>query len=354
MAKFERPELLNLLFLIPLFLALVIAVWKLKKKQLAIYASENLSNIVYPDWSSIKSLVKGILIVFSFGLIILAIANPLIGLRMEEVKQKGIDLFIAIDVSNSMRAEDIKPNRLETAKNRTLDLIRKLKGDRIGLIVFAGDAFVQMPLTFDYSAARMFLNTISFNSVSTQGTNVAKAIDLAIRSFNFEENTSKAIVIFTDGEDHEGEWEAMAKEAKGRGVKIYCIGIGSPVGTPIPIYNNQGQLIGFKKDSYGNVVMTKLDEMTLAKISEIADGKYFRAEDSRNELDLIYDELKNLQKSEISATQISEFETRFYYFLAPAFILLLIETLTFEKKSIFLKLFLNKIGLNKKDQSKFI
>lgn len=352
--KFENQFYLNLFFLFPLLIVATYLFFVFRKRKLNEYANSNLKSIIYPDWSSFKVAVKYALLILSFGLMILSLANPLIGSKIQEVKQKGIDIFIAIDVSNSMRAEDIKPNRLETAKNRTLDLIRKLKGDRIGLIVFAGDAFVQMPLTFDYSAARLFLNAISFNSVSLQGTHTAKAIELALNSFNFEENTAKTIVIFSDGEDHEGEWELAAKNAKEKNVKIYCIGIGSPTGAPIPLYNNQGQLLGFKKDSYGNVALTKLDEITLAKIAEITDGKYFRAEDSRNELDLIYDELKNLQRAELSATQISEYETRYYYFLIPAFLALLIETILSEKKSNVLRMLAGKIGLKRDDKNKFI
>jgi Ca-activated chloride channel family protein len=269
------------------------------------------------------------------------LANPQIGSKIEEVKQVGIDVYILLDVSLSMKAEDIKPSRLEKAKHEISKLIQELKGDRIGLIVFSGKAFIQFPLTTDYSAASLFLSAVSVKSVPQPGTAIGPAIQLALNSFKKDEETQKAIVIITDGEDHEGKLDNVIEEANNIGVRLYAIGLGSPQGVPIPIYNNAGRQTGYKKDRNGNVVLTKLDETTLEDITSKANGQYYRGSNNEDELELIYNDLASLEGSEYGATKITEYEDRYYYFLIPAILILIFEIFIKERKSKFFSRFEN-------------
>ncbi|MDZ7766578.1 MAG: VWA domain-containing protein [Melioribacteraceae bacterium] len=289
--------------------------------------------ILMPYYSKVKGFVKYGLVTFSFVLLVFALANPQVGSKVEEVKQAGIDVYILLDVSNSMKAEDIKPNRLDKAKHEISKLINRLRGDRIGLIVFAGQAFVQFPLTTDYSAADMFLTAVDHETVPQQGTAIAPAIELALQSFKHDEETQKAIVIITDGEDHEGNLTEMVEEAIDEGVVTYTIGMGSPTGSPIPVYNSAGQRIDYKKDRDGKVVLTKLDENTLQEIARVGNGSYYRSSNSSDELELIYNDLSKLEETEYGTTRITDYEDRYYYFLIPALILLIAELFISQRKS---------------------
>jgi Ca-activated chloride channel family protein len=235
-----------------------------------------------------------------------------------------------------MTAEDIKPSRLDKAKFEISKLIRKLQGDRIGLIVFSGQAYVQFPLTTDYSAANLFLSAVDVTSVPQPGTAISSAIELAMKSFKEEAETKKAIVVITDGEDHEGQLKSVVEDAAGKGVNIYAIGLGDPSGAPIPIYNSAGVRTDFKKDNKGEVVLTKLDETTLQEITSIGNGKYYRGTNTSDELDKIYNDLAKIEESEFGATKITEYEDRFHYLLIPALLLLIFELLVSSNKSKFL------------------
>ena len=341
MFKFAHSEYLYALYLIP---ALIFLVWFSLRKQnqlLQKFADSKIHKILFPLRSSTKLFLKNGLIIFSIVLLLLALANPQVGSKVEEVKQVGIDVYILLDVSLSMKAEDIKPSRLEKAKHEISKLIQKLRGDRIGLIVFSGKAFIQFPLTTDYSAANLFLSAVSIKSVPQPGTAIGPAVSLALNSFKKDEQTQKAIVIITDGEDHEGDMDSAIEEANNLGVKIYAIGLGSPQGVPIPIYNEAGRQIGYKKDRTGNVVLTKLDEQTLEEITNKANGKYYRGSNTDDELEMIYDDLASLEGSEFGATKITEYEDRYYYFLIPAFLILLFEVFIKERKSKFFSKFEN-------------
>lgn len=335
MFRFAHSEYLYALYLIPV---LIFLIWFSIKKQnqlLEKFANTKLHKILFPLRSTAKIFFKNGLIVISVILLILALANPQIGSKIEEVKQVGIDVYILLDVSLSMKAEDIKPSRLEKAKHEISKLIQNLSGDRIGLIVFSGKAFIQFPLTTDYSAASLFLSAVSVKSVPQPGTAIGPALQLALNSFKKDEETQKAIVVITDGEDHEGDLDKVIEEANNIGVKIYSIGLGSPQGVPIPLYNAAGRQTGYKKDRNGNVVLTKLDESTLEEISSKANGKYYRGSNTEDELEQIYDDLASLEGSEFGATKITEYEDRFYYFLIPAIIILLLELFIKERKSKF-------------------
>ena len=244
-----------------------------------------------------------------------------------------------------MQAQDIKPSRLEKAKLEISNLIAKLGGDRIGLIVFAGEPFVQFPLTTDYSAANLFLSAAGVNTIPDQGTAIAAAINLANKSFSYSFKTEKVMVIFTDGEDHEGNLSDAIDEAKKNNIKIYTIGLGSPDGVPIPIYNEQGQPAGFKKDQDGNVVLTKLDESALKDIATGTGGQYMRGSNDRDELDMIYKDLSGIKKTEFGEKIVTDYEDRFYYFLIPAIILLIIEFFMTERKSPFVIMLNKKFGI---------
>lgn len=341
MFRFAHSEYLYALYLIPI---IIVIVWYSIKKQnnlLEEFATLKLHKILFPLRSSFKIIIKNVLLILSLILLIFTIANPQIGSKIEEVKQVGIDVYILLDVSLSMKAEDIKPSRLEKAKHEIGKLIQKLKGDRIGLIVFSGKAFIQFPLTTDYSAANLFLSAVSVKSVPQPGTAIGPALQLALNSFKKDEETQKAIVVITDGEDHEGNLDAIVEEANNLGVKIYAIGLGSPQGAPIPLYNNAGRQIGYKKDRNGNVVLTKLDEQTLEDLTEKGNGKYYRGTNTDDQLEMIYDDLASLEGSEFGATKITEYEDRYYYFLIPALIILILELLIKERKSKFFNKFEN-------------
>ena len=335
MIRFAHTEYLYLLYLIPVLVVFFWFTQRIQKKQLNNFASAALQKVLLPLRSVFKSVYKFALVILAFVFIILALANPQVGSKIEEVKQVGIDVYILLDVSLSMTAEDIKPSRLEKAKHQISKLIQRLRGDRIGLIVFSGQAYVQFPLTTDYSAANLFLNAVDVSSVPQPGTAIEPAIKLALGSFKQDAETKKAIIIITDGEDHEGKITEIVEEAAGNGVQTYTIGLGSPTGVPIPVYNNSGVQVGYKKDRNGNVVLTKLDESTLQKIASVGNGKYYRASNTEDELELIYNDLAQLEQTEFGATRITEYEDRYYYLLFPAIVLLFIEFFVSNNKSKF-------------------
>ncbi|MCX6174093.1 MAG: VWA domain-containing protein [Ignavibacteriales bacterium] len=333
MIRFANSEYLYLLWLVPILAGLF---WFTLKKQnniLEKFAGTKLKEVLFPLRSKLKSWLKFGLSLFAILLIIVALANPQVGTKIEEVKQIGIEVYILLDVSRSMGAEDIKPSRLEKAKFEIAKLIQKLQGDKIGLIIFAGQAYVQFPLTSDYAAANLFLNAVDFNSVPQPGTAIGPALDLALKSFRYDDNTKKTIVVITDGEDHEGNIDAALDEAKSKDVSIYTIGFGSSAGVPIPIYDDSGVQRGYKKDNQGNIVLTKLDEAILKTISEKTNGKYYRGTNTEDELDAIYNDLAKIQQSEYGTKRITEYEDRFYYFLIPAIMILLGEFFISSNKS---------------------
>lgn len=345
MFRFAHPEYLNLLYVLPVLVVIFFFLIKKQIKNLRDFANPILHKELFFKHSRIKSWLKFTLVLFALALLIIAAANPQMGTRLEEVKQTGIDIFIALDVSLSMKAEDIKPNRLEKAKMQISNLVQKLRGDRIGLIIFSGQAYIQIPLTTDYSAANLFLSAVDFQSVPQPGTAIASAINLAMKSFDYNSNTQKVIIIITDGEDHEGNVIDEVDAAVKKNIKIFTIGLGSPDGVPIPVYNNQGAVVGFKKDRDGNTVLTRLNEGILQDIAAKGNGRYYRGNNFEDYLDKIFDELSAIEKTEFGTKKVTDYEDRFYYFLIPAIILLILEFFLPERKSkIFLKLN-KKLGL---------
>lgn len=322
--RFADEKVLIGLAVIPLLLILYIITRRLQKRQLQKWGDQLLLNRLMPDFSSTRIFIKFVIWILAFGIMILALARPQFGTKLSEVKRKGIEMIIALDVSNSMMAEDIQPNRLENAKMAISRLVDRLENDKIGLIVFAGDAYIQMPVTTDYMAAKLFLNSINTQIVPKQGTAIGSAIHLAMRSFTPNSDKSRAIVIITDGEDHEEDAVAAAKEAAAAGIIIHTIGIGSAQGVPIPVTSDNGQK-DYRTDYEGKVIISKLNEDLLRQIAAAGGGTYVRATASRTGLTAILDEMNKMEKQEIQMKVYSEFDEQFVYYAGFAIFLLLID-----------------------------
>ena len=344
MFRFANPEYLIALWIIPVLIVLFVLFNRNRKRLLEKFADKEIHKFIMYSYSGAKSKFKFALILIVLSLLIIAFSNPQVGTKMQEVKQTGIDVYILLDVSRSMAAEDIKPNRLEKAKYQISNLIQKLRGDRIGLIVFSGEAYIQFPLTTDYSAANLFLSAVDFNSVPQPGTAIASAINMAVQSFD-SAATDKAIILITDGEDHEGDIDAAVEEAADKEIKIYTIGLGSPDGLPIPVYDNRGKQVGFKQDNTGQTVLTKLNESILKEIANNGNGKYYRGNNYEDYLDKIYNDLSTLEQAEFGVKKVTDYEDRFYYFLIPAIILLIIELFITDKRSPFFTRLNKKLGI---------
>jgi Ca-activated chloride channel homolog len=332
MFRFEHIDYLYALLLIPLLSVLFVIYLIWKKRAAKNFGDWDVISQLMPMQSPHKLILKFVVLMLACGFLIIAIANPQIGSKMEKVHRKGSDLVIALDVSNSMLSQDIRPDRLTRAVQGITKLIDRLEGDRIGIVVFAGKAYVQLPITTDYAAAKMFLSTISTRMVPSQGTAISEAIDLAVKSFN-EEERSKAIIIITDGEDHEGNVLESAKAAAEKGIKIFTIGMGSPDGSPIPLFDQFGRQTGYKTDRGGQTIISRLDETILQQLASAGDGIYVRASTGQDGLSKILDEINSLEKQEIETKMFSDYESRFQYFLAISLILLVLELIIPERKS---------------------
>ena len=332
MIRFANTEYIYLM----LFLGVIILAFLLynnwKKNAKKRFGDLSMINALMPKESSTKSYIKFIILIIAYSLLVIGIINPQVGSKLEKVKREGIDLMLVLDVSNSMLAEDIKPNRLERSKMAISSLIDKLEGDRIGIIIFAGNAYKQLPLTTDYGAARLFLSAVDTKIVPSQRTAIGKAIEMAVESFDDGEH-NKAIIIITDGENHEDDAIAAASLASEIGIKIFTIGMGLPEGSPIPLYNQYGNQTGFKKDRQRQTVITKLNEDMLRQIAAAGDGSYARANNASTGLRKIFEDISQIEKKEIETKQFTDYEDRFQYYLAAALILLLIELLISERKA---------------------
>jgi Ca-activated chloride channel family protein len=319
------------LLLLPVFVLFFIINEIRKKKALKRLGDTDLVNGLVPEMSRIRPVIKFILQLIAFLSGIIMIARPQFGSKIEDVKKQGVEVIIALDVSNSMLAEDIQPDRLTRAKQAISRLVETLDNDKIGLIVFAGDAFTQIPITTDYISAKMFLSTVNPDIVPKQGTAIGAAIDLGIRSFTPGLGKSKAMIIISDGENHEDDPIAKAKEAATAGIVIFTIGIGSTEGVPIPVTVNGRP--DFLKDADGNTVITKLDENILREIAFAANGKFVRASNSNIGLDEVFSEITKLKKQELEGKMYTEYDDQFPIFAGGALLLLLADFLTMERKN---------------------
>lgn len=330
--RFAFEHVLMLLGTVPLLVLFFLWAFRQKAKAMARFGNPELMAKLTLTVSRKRQIWKRVLLTAAVLLLILATARPQFGTRMRTVQREGQDIMVALDVSLSMTAEDIKPNRLEKARHQISTLIDKLQGDRIGLTVFAGRAFVQCPLTLDYGAAKMFLNAVDTDLIPVPGTAIAEAIERAAAAFSQEERQHKVLLLITDGEDHEGKPLEAAKEAARQGVVIYTVGLGSRQGVPIPVFDARGRRDGFKKDENGQVVMTSLDALTLEKIALETGGKYYRASPGEAELDKIYDHILGMEKKDLASRNFAQFEDRFQFLLAAAVMLLIIELFLPEKR----------------------
>jgi Ca-activated chloride channel family protein len=331
MVQFANLKGLVLLALIPAFIVFYYFVFKWKTRALNRFGNLELIKKLSASTSRRRQIWKAVLVILGVGFLVLALARPQIGTRLEEVKREGVDIFVALDVSYSMLAEDVKPSRLEKAKYEISKFIDGLEGDRIGLIAFAGEAFIQCPLTLDYGAAKTFLEIMDPSLIPEPGTNLGAAIELAVKSFESQERKYKVLVLITDGEDHGESAQQMAEAAEKEGVVIYTVGIGSPQGVPIPIYDERGQHIGFRKDRKGEIVLTKLDAFSLGKIAQATGGEYYYSATGETKLDKIYDRIAKMEKKEVASAKFTQFEERFQWLLAFAIFFLALEVVLSEK-----------------------
>ncbi len=331
--QFGNLNYLYLLWLIPVLVFFYIYAFRAKDKAISAFCSLNLSSKLMPGVSRRRQKFKAALLLLAVLFILMALTRPKWGFQWEEVKRRGVDIIIALDVSQSMLAEDIKPNRLERAKREITDLLQIMEGDRIGLVAFAGASFVQCPLTLDYGAVSIFLDYLNTDLIPLPGTALAQAIHTSIGAFSDREKKYKALILITDGEDHQGDVMAAAEEAKNKGIKIFAIGIGSKGGAPIPLPGKSG---GFKKDARGELILTRLDEATLQKIALKTGGSYVRSVTGNLDLEEIYQRgiKQRMEQKDLKSARRKRWEERFQWFAFIAFILIVVEALFSEKKRI--------------------
>lgn len=331
MFRFGNSEFLWVLLIIPV-LALIF-IWSriARKRALKRFGQEQILKQLMPFTSKSRPVFKFIVLMLALAFFIVGAARPQFGSKLKKVKREGVELMIALDVSNSMMAEDIQPNRLERAKRAISRLIDRLQDDKIGLIVFAGEAYMQLPITSDYNSAKLFLNSVNTQIVPTQGTAIGAAINMASRSFTSQGDANKAIIVITDGENHEDDAVSAAKDAVENGMVVNTIGMGLPEGSPIPVLRN-GQK-DYLKDNSGEVVITKLNETMLEKIATAGNGIYVRANNAQVGLNALFDEINKLQKEEMESLVYSEYDDQFQYFFAVGLFLLLFEFVILDRKN---------------------
>jgi len=326
MLIFASPLYLWLLLLVPVIPAVYGIVRAARRRRIRKFGDEELVDALMPSWSGAKGWIRIVLFTLAFLCFVIGIARPQIGAKLKERETKGAEIMICLDVSNSMLAEDYSPNRLERAKLAISRIVDKLEGDRIGLIVFAGSSFVQLPITTDYISAKMFLSSINTESVPVQGTAIGDAILTAAKSFSAQSEKSRAIIVITDGENHEDDAVDAAKQAVDAGAKIYTIGVGSLRGEPIP---KDGELM---KDSQGNIVVTRLDEETLKQVAEAGNGAYVHAANDEFGLNPIIDDIRRMEDERFNSVVFEEYDEQYMYFFGAALLFLLLEMLIGERR----------------------
>lgn len=338
MIQWEEMTYFYFLAVIPVLLLLLLGVLYWRKKAQQRFASPELLDRLSPERSSIKTWLKAVVLGLAFASLVLALVNPKIGTEFKTVKREGVDLVFALDVSKSMLAEDIAPNRLDKSKRLIREVINTLSGDRVGIIGYAGSAFPQLPITTDFGSAKMFLSNMNTDMVSSQGTAINEAITLAQTFYNDDEQLNRVLVIVSDGEDHEGEVATMAREAAKAGIVIYTIGVGQSEGEGawIPI-KRDGVLIRYKRDESGQRVRTKLNEQTLKDIAEASGGAYLNGNNTQELVDGLNEILNNMDKTTFEAQQIADFKDQFQWFLAAALLFLLLDVLFLERKTDWLR-----------------
>lgn len=342
MYELDNPYYFYLLALIPVavLLYLLLLVWRRKTRKA--FGDSHLLAKLAPERSRIKPLLKLVLWLVIIAALSVALVNPQVGTRLETVKREGVDIVFAVDVSKSMLAEDVRPNRLEKAKqiiSRTLD---QLVSDRVGVIIYAGRAYPQLPITTDYSAARLFLKSVDTEIIPSQGTAIGEAIELATTYFDDKEQKNRVMVLLTDGEDHEEGYLEAAEEAQKAGIKILTVGIGTERGAPIPEII-RGFNAGYKKDRQGEVVISKLQPGTLREIAQATSGSYYEGRKTRETVEFVINTIEQMEKKEFEAQMFADYEDQFQWFLGLALLLLVVDVLILERKTQWFK----RLGLFK-------
>lgn len=326
MLYLAKPEFLWLLLLVPAILLAYGLLRRLRLRRLRSFGDEKLVSELMPSWSGAKGWVRIVLYCLAFTCFVVGLSRPLMGAKLAERETKGAEIMICLDVSNSMLAQDYSPDRLSRAKLAISRLTDKLQGDRIGLIVFAGSSFVQLPITTDYVSAKMFLSNISTESVPVQGTAIGDAVLTAAKSFSVQSEKSRAIIVITDGENHEDDAVDAAKQVAETGIRVFTIGVGSVRGVPIPY---KGELM---KDKEGEIVVTRLDEGTLQQIAAAGNGAYIHAGNEEFGLNPIIEEIKKLEDEKFNSVVFEDFDEQYMYFFAAALLFFVIEMLVGERR----------------------
>ncbi|MBI5059309.1 VWA domain-containing protein [candidate division KSB1 bacterium] len=332
MIKFEYPWLLWMLLLLPLWLGLIWYGLRQRRKASELFVADGLLAKIAYAFSPARLRIKAGMWAAAWALSVIGLANPQVGTKLEEVKRQGIDIVIALDISTSMLCEDIRPSRLESARNEILKFVSGLKGDRVGLVAFAGSAITHCPLTMDYGAVKMLVRIMNTEIIPEQGTVITEALEQATRAFDEEEAKSRVVVVITDGEDQEEEAVEAARKAAEAGIRVYAIGLGTPQGAPIPLRDERGLPAGFKRNPQGEVIVTRLNEPLLERVADAGDGRYLRGSQSAQELQTIWDDIAQMEKTEFGKKQFTSFEDRFAYLVLPALLLLLGEFFVSERK----------------------
>lgn len=325
MFRFDNPTYLWLLLLIPLLAIVYIVYLYKRRRRLKTFGEPVLLRQLTPDVSKYRPHVKFVLMLLMVVSLIVILARPQMGAKVSTDKSQGIEAIIALDISNSMLAQDVVPSRLDKSKLMVENLLSRFSDDKVGLVVFAGDAFVQLPITSDFVSAKMFLDDIEPSLIGTQGTDIGQALDLAMHSFNPKSKAGKAVVLITDGEDHEKNAEEMAKKAASAGIKVFILGIGNPAGAPIPL--NDGEYL---KDKGGNTVMTRLNEQMCQQIASAGQGMYIHIDNTSYAESRLFSELGKLQKGEVNSVVYSDFDEQFQAVAVILLILLIVETVLLE------------------------
>ena len=329
MFRFANPEFLYLLFILPVLLAVYVYAYLQKRKAIKRLGNPEILSQLMPEVSPKRQFLKFWFIFGAVAAIIFVIAGPQFGSKLETVKRQGVEIMVCLDVSNSMLAEDVSPNRLEKSKQMLSKLTDGFTDDKVGLIVFAGDAFTQLPITSNYISAKMFLTSINPSMVSAQGTSIGAAINLAARSFTPNETSDKTIVLITDGENHEDDAIGAASAAAEKGIHVNIVGIGLPKGGPIPLQGTNN----YMKDKDGNVVITMLNEQMCQEIAAAGKGMYVRADNTNSALKALQKEIDKMKKTELDSKVYSEYDEQFQLVAWIALFLLIVELLIFDRKN---------------------
>ena len=324
------------LLVIPLIMVLFLAQQVWRRRAQRNFANKELLNRLSPNKSLFKPILKMVILCLAFACLVMALVNPKNGSKLETVKREGVDIVFAVDVSKSMLAEDIAPNRLEKSKQLVTQIINNLASDRIGIIAYAGKAFPQLPITTDYASAKMFLSNMNTDMLSSQGTAINEAIELAKTYYDDNEQTNRVLIIISDGEDHSEVSARIAEEASEEGIRIFTIGVGDVNGGPIPIKRN-GVILNYKKDNEGETVITRLDEETLKNIAKEANGAYINGNNTDKVVEEIKEILNKMDKTEFEAKQFADFEDQFQWFLGFGILLLFLDIFLLESKTAWLK-----------------